>query len=26
MFGFKLLALLIGVILRVISADVTVHW
>jgi len=26
MFGFKLLALLIGVILRVITADATIHW
>jgi len=26
MFGFKLLALLIGVVLRVLSADITVHW
>jgi len=26
MFGFKLLALLIGVVLRVIMADVTLHW
>jgi len=26
MFGFKLLALLIGVVLRVITADVTLHW
>jgi len=26
MFGFKLLALLIGVVLRVITADATIHW
>jgi len=26
MLGFRLLALLIGVILRVITADVTLHW
>jgi len=26
MLGFRLLALLIGVILRIITADVTLHW